>query len=109
MSHNPRAINYHINIKSDDKILSKINAVDDDSKTILAYAVNYGNYRMSTFLLKKGANPNCIDNLGNTPLIEASLFGFFNGANKNLMDNMGCTASQWALSEEHKEIVTLLA
>lgn len=50
-----------------------VNGIDDNRLTALFYAADYGRIQMAEILLKKGANIECRDSFGNTPLMRACL------------------------------------
>ena len=64
-------------INLDEQLIEKLNKIEDPNKTEdsgLSYLhVAAINYKIGTaeVLLKKGANPNCVDNRGKTPLSYA--------------------------------------
>lgn len=49
-----------------------LSAYDYDRRTALHVASSCGNVETVKFLLDNGANPNAIDDLGNTPLSDAT-------------------------------------
>jgi hypothetical protein len=98
------------------EILENINFQDESKMSLLAYAVNSGNIDAVKTLLEYNASPNLVDEIGNTPVIEASLFGLINivqillgySININHQNNLGETAISAAASNGHIDIVKLL-
>lgn len=84
--------------------------------SLLAIAVKNNQYEFSRSLLSSGANPNSQDNLGNTPLMRATLLGNLKlvklllqyGANENIKNDANMTAHDWALAFNRINIVSYL-
>jgi ankyrin repeat protein len=109
-------IYHNKNIELTKELLININAQDESKMTLLGYSVNSGNNFFTKKLLENNANPNLPDDIGNIPLIEASLFGYLDIVKIliryksliNYQNNDGETALSSAVSNGHISIVKLL-
>ena len=90
-------INNYINSIEDIIDEGFLDEQDNNGKTALHIAAEYGNYIFIDIILKKGGNPNLKDNNGQTPLHIAACNGYLNcltlllkgGADPSLKDNNG--------------------
>lgn len=109
-------INNNQSIELTKELFINIDTQDQSKMTLLAYSVNNGNEFLTQKLLENNANPNLPDDIGNIPLIEASLFGYLNNVKIllkyksliNYQNNDGETALSSAASNGHLSIVKLL-
>lgn len=98
------------------KLNFDIDQMDESKMTLLSYAVHNNNPSVAQFLLLNGASIDIADNLGNTPLLEASLFGYFelvtllirHQANINHSNHVGETALSAAATNGYMNIIEIL-
>ena len=92
------------------------NMRDDNGKTLLHLATEYGHADMVEYLLTKGINPDSTDRIGDTPLQIAAYKGYPGiteqlinaGANVNTDNNYGITPLLNALFNQQYDIARLL-
>lgn len=89
---------------------------DEERSPVLILAVNRGQLAISTLLLMAGADPNCRDQNGRTPLMQATFQQdttiarrlVVAGANVSLTDAFGNTALDLARANSKTEMVRFL-
>jgi beta-lactamase class A len=82
-----------------------VNTIDGFKWTALCWAARYGHYKMAKYLLKHGADVDCLVTKGQTPLMLASMRGHLElvhlliewGASDKVRDHDGYSALDWAM------------
>lgn len=106
----------HIKITEELTKLCDINAINNEGRTALMFAIGNNNSEIVNLLLNSGADPHIKDNAMWTPFIYASYIGnidIFNTLIKRDVDIyaktvFGVNALMWATLHNHKTIVELL-
>lgn len=94
-----------------------LDSYPSDNEPILTVSVRANKSKITTLLLRSGANPNVTDSNGTTPLMVAAVKGNLDfvkllvkyGANPNIKSSKGFLALDFAKSEKLEKIVSYLS